>query len=176
MIHNPPEALRLTHLQTPIGGALLVTDEDGHVRALDFEDFTPRMMRLLEVHYGAVTLQAGAAPAAARERIAAYFGGELEALAGLACATGGSAFQRRVWAALREIPAGKTMNYGELAVRIGKPGAARAVGLANGANPIAVIVPCHRVIGANGTLTGYAGGLERKQWLLAHEGARAAAM
>jgi methylated-DNA-[protein]-cysteine S-methyltransferase len=75
-----------------------------------------------------------------------------------------------VWAALRDIPAGSTLSYADLARRIGEPRAVRAVGAANGANPVAVIVPCHRVIGADGTLTGYGGGLERKQWLLAHEG------
>ena len=85
--------------------------------------------------------------------------------------TGGTAFQKAVWAALRAIPAGETRSYSQLAAAIGSPKAVRAAGLANGQNPIAVVVPCHRVIGANGTLTGYAGGLERKRWLLAHEGA-----
>ena len=85
----------------------------------------------------------------------------------------GSAFQRRVWAALREIPCGETTSYGELAVAIGVPGAARAVGLANGQNPVPIIVPCHRVIGANGSLTGYGGGLDAKRWLLTHEAAQA---
>jgi O-6-methylguanine DNA methyltransferase len=91
----------------------------------------------------------------------------------VAVATGGTAFQKSVWAALRQIPVGETLGYGALAARLGKPGAARAVGLANGLNPIGIVVPCHRVIGASGTLTGYAGGVERKAWLLAHEGARA---
>ena len=83
----------------------------------------------------------------------------------------GADFELRVWAALRTIPRGTTTSYGEIARRIGAPAASRAVGMANGANPIAIIVPCHRVIGANGTLTGYGGGLDRKAWLLAHEGA-----
>ena len=82
----------------------------------------------------------------------------------------GTEFQRRVWNVLREIPFGETMSYGQLAKRIAQPNASRAVGLANGRNPIAILVPCHRVIGADGSLTGYGGGLERKQWLLAHEG------
>ncbi len=81
----------------------------------------------------------------------------------------GSPFQRRVWQALLEIPYGATTTYGELALRLGKPGAARAVGLANGRNPFAIVVPCHRVVGARGALTGYGGGLERKRWLLDHE-------
>jgi methylated-DNA-[protein]-cysteine S-methyltransferase len=85
----------------------------------------------------------------------------------------GSAFQRRVWAALRDIPCGETTSYGALAASIGAPGAARAVGLANGQNPVSIIVPCHRVIGANGSLTGYGGGLPAKQWLLSHEAQRA---
>ncbi len=83
----------------------------------------------------------------------------------------GTPFQQRVWAALLEIPCGVTISYGELATRLGDPKASRAVGLANGRNPISIIVPCHRVIGANGNLTGYGGGLDRKEWLLRHEGA-----
>ncbi|MCH2558776.1 MAG: methylated-DNA--[protein]-cysteine S-methyltransferase [Alcanivorax sp.] len=105
---------------------------------------------------------------AAREQLAAYFAGELHAF-DLPLAPTGSAFQQSVWRALMDIPYGDTASYGELAQRLGKPGAARAVGLANGRNPLGIIVPCHRVIGANGTLTGYGGGLERKQWLLDHE-------
>lgn len=84
----------------------------------------------------------------------------------------GTEFQRRVWSALRDIPYGETISYGELARRVGNPAAVRAVGLANGRNPIAIIVPCHRVIGADGSLTGYGGGLERKAWLLDHEASR----
>lgn len=84
----------------------------------------------------------------------------------------GTVFQQRVWRELCEIPYGETWSYGQLAKRIGKPGASRAVGLANGSNPISILVPCHRVIGADGSLTGYGGGIERKQWLLAHEGLR----
>jgi methylated-DNA-[protein]-cysteine S-methyltransferase len=82
----------------------------------------------------------------------------------------GTVFQLRVWRTLTQIPYGETCSYGDLARRLDNPGASRAVGLANGRNPISVIVPCHRVIGANGSLTGYGGGLERKRWLLAHEG------
>jgi methylated-DNA-[protein]-cysteine S-methyltransferase len=81
----------------------------------------------------------------------------------------GTVFQQRIWEALKAIPYGTTMSYGELAQQIGQPKASRAVGLANGRNPISIIVPCHRVIGANGKLTGYGGGIERKQWLLNHE-------
>lgn len=99
-----------------------------------------------------------------------YFAGACRALDDVAVELNGTPFQRKVWEALRDIPAGSTLSYADLARRIGAPRAVRAVGAANGANPIAVIVPCHRVIGADGTLTGYGGGLERKQWLLAHEG------
>ena len=103
--------------------------------------------------------------------LASYFAGEKDAFDALVLAAEGTEFQRRVWQALREIPYGHTESYGELAARIGRPGAARAVGAANHDNPIAIAVPCHRVIGASGALTGYAGGLDRKRWLLGHEGA-----
>jgi len=103
----------------------------------------------------------------------AYFAGTLTEF-DLPLAMAGTDFQRRVWAALREIPYGETISYGELARRVGSPGAARAVGLANGRNPVGIIVPCHRVIGADGSLTGYGGGLPRKVWLLEHEAAHAA--
>jgi methylated-DNA-[protein]-cysteine S-methyltransferase len=99
-----------------------------------------------------------------------YFQGELAALDDVAVELNGTPFQKQVWQALRRIPSGTTISYAELARRIGNPSAIRAVGTANGANPVAVIVPCHRVIGSDGSLTGYGGGLERKQWLLAHEG------
>ena len=105
----------------------------------------------------------------ARRQLQAYFDGDLRAF-DLPLAAEGSAFQKRVWTALCDIPYGETISYGELARRIGQPTAARAVGLANGQNPISIVVPCHRVIGANGSLTGYGGGLPRKRWLLAHEG------
>jgi methylated-DNA-[protein]-cysteine S-methyltransferase len=98
-----------------------------------------------------------------------YFDGELTALDGVDVEMNGTPFQKSVWAALRKVRPGKTATYSEIARRIGTPAAIRAVGAANGANPVAVIVPCHRVIGADGTLTGYGGGLERKRWLLAHE-------
>jgi methylated-DNA-[protein]-cysteine S-methyltransferase len=176
MSRTPPEPLRLTldRLNTPLGEALLVVDADGAVRALDFADYEERMLRLLTRHYGRFALTPGAAPPEVRDAVSAYFAGDVSALDGLTVRTAGTDFQRSVWAALRAIPAGQTRSYGQLAASIGSPRAVRAAGLANGQNPVAVIVPCHRVIGANGTLTGYAGGLERKRWLLAHEGARQA--
>jgi methylated-DNA-[protein]-cysteine S-methyltransferase len=105
------------------------------------------------------------------ERVRAYFAGELGALDEIAVAPSGTPFQLQVWAALRRIPVGQTRSYQELAVAVAAPTAARAVGAANGRNPISLIVPCHRVIAANGTLHGYGGGLWRKDWLLRHEGA-----
>lgn len=165
------EALTLTldRIGSPLGEILVATDAQGAVRALDFHDYEARLMRLLHRHYGEVTPVAGVAPEGVRRAVAAYFGGDLAAFDGTEATTGGTDFQRGVWQALRTIPAGETWTYGRLAQAVGSPKAVRAVGLANGANPIAIIVPCHRVIGANGTLTGYAGGIERKRWLLVHE-------
>ncbi len=169
----PALALVLDRLETPIGTMLVVTDADGRLRALDWVDYEARMHRLLRLHYGdgGFVLTEGRAPQHVRTALDAYFGGELSAIEQLPVATGGTALQREVWAALRTIPVGETLSYGALAKKIARPSAARAVGHANGANPIGVVVPCHRVIGANASLTGYAGGLERKRWLLAHEGA-----
>ena len=170
---KPPETLNLIldRLASPVGEVLLVVDVGGAVRALDFHDYEDRLRRLLRLHYGAVVLTEGRAPEAVRRALEAYFAGDLAAFNDVRVETGGTVFQRAVWRALRDIPAGETRTYGQLAQAVGSPKAVRAVGLANGANPVGVIVPCHRVIGANGTLTGYGGGLERKRWLLAHEAA-----
>ena len=167
---TPPETLTLDRVATPVGEVLLITGPEGAVRALDFAGYEDRMHRLLARHSPGATLIEGRAPDSVRVAVQAYFGGDLNALDGLQVQTGGTPFQRSVWAALRAIPVGQTRTYGQLATAIGAPRAVRAAGLANGQNPVALIVPCHRVIGANGTLTGYAGGLERKRWLLAHEG------
>lgn len=164
-----PHAFTLSRLESPVGNILLVTDADGAVRALDFADYQDRMMRLLARHYGEVRLTAGPAPAAVAAALERYFAGDIDALSDLPRATNGTPFQKAVWAALAQIPAGETESYEGLAARIGRPSAVRAVGLANGANPVGVIVPCHRVIGKSGALTGFAGGVERKRWLLEHE-------
>jgi O-6-methylguanine DNA methyltransferase len=149
---------------------LAVFDGAGRLWALDFEDHAERMCRLLRTQHGVSEVRAQVrAPRAVRAALDAYFAGDLAALDALPVHTGGSAFQRRVWTALRKIPAGTTTTYGALARALGCPNASRAVGRANGSNPVGIVVPCHRVIGASGTLTGYAGGLERKRWLLAHE-------
>lgn len=164
--------LQLDRLETPLGTVLLVW-EGATLRALDFSDYEARMTKLLRQHYGTYELQEASAPAALREPLEAYFAGDLTALDAVPVQTNGTEFQRAVWAALRTIPPGQTRTYGKLAQQIERPAAVRAVGMTNGANPIGIVVPCHRVIGANGTLTGYAGGLERKRWLLEHEGALA---
>ena len=168
---QPPGRLILDRMTTPVGQSLLVTDDQGRLRVLDFGDYEDRMARLLTRAYGPVRLETGRTPAAIRQALEAYFAGDLSGLAQIPWATGGTDFQRTVWQALTTIPAGETLSYGALAARIGRPKAVRAVGLANGANPVAIVVPCHRVIGSDGSLTGYGGGLPRKQWLLSHEGA-----
>jgi O-6-methylguanine DNA methyltransferase len=165
--------LRVERQTSPLGTLLLVTSPDGLLRALDYEAYAPRMLRLLSLHYGSYELTEGPPSPELARVLEAYFAGNLTVLDALPVATGGTPFQRAVWAALRAIPASTTLSYGELAARLGQPGAARAVGLANGKNPIAIVVPCHRVIGADGSLTGYAGGTERKRWLLEHEARRA---
>lgn len=171
----PHPIFRLERLATPTGEMLVVTDDAGRLRAADWETHLERFHRLIARHYGAdVSLVEKPGPASnAARALSAYFAGDLAAIETIETATAGTAFQRQVWAALRTIPKGQTLSYGALAARIGKPKAVRAVGLANGQNPVAIIVPCHRVIGANGSLTGYGGGVDRKQWLLAHEGAKA---
>lgn len=163
----------LSRIPSPLGDLLAITAPDGALHALDFADFEARLHRLFARHHPQGELTERPAPPALLQALAAYFAGNVAALDTLPVARIGSDFQRRVWAALRRIPAGETRSYGQLAAAIGRPSASRAVGLANGANPIGIVVPCHRVIGAGGALTGYAGGVERKAWLLRHEGALA---
>jgi O-6-methylguanine DNA methyltransferase len=160
---------QLDRWTSPIGTILVVSDADGMVRALDFEDYENRMNQLLRLRWGDYALAEGAAPTVAIRALKAYFEGDLGAVATVPIRAGGTAFQRDVWEALRAIPAGTTTSYGRLAAKLGRPKASRAVGLANGSNPISIVVPCHRVIGSDGTLTGYGGGLARKQWLIKHE-------
>jgi methylated-DNA-[protein]-cysteine S-methyltransferase len=171
MTSKPPERLRLDRLATPIGEALIVTDETGCLRAFDWADHEAGMVRLLRLHYGPMVPEAGAAPASLRLLLRRYFEGDIGCLRAIEWRTGGTVFQRNVWTALTMIPPGETLSYGALAAKLGCPTAIRAVGTANGSNPISVVVPCHRVIGSDGSLTGYGGGLERKRWLLNHEGA-----
>jgi methylated-DNA-[protein]-cysteine S-methyltransferase len=158
-------------LSSPVGAITILTDGDGVLRALEFEDHHDRMERLLRLHYPqGWRIEPAVGESAARRALTAYFAGDLSAIDTLPTATGGTAFQRAVWAALRDVPAGRTVAYADIAAAIDRPSAMRAVGMANGSNPIAIVVPCHRIIGRSGQLTGYAGGLARKQWLLAHEG------
>lgn len=167
------ESLRLLadRTRTPIGDLIVVADEAGSLRAVFFADGEEKLARTLRTHYGAngFVLEAASDPAGLTSRIDAYFAGELDAIDELPVASFGTPFQRAVWAALRTIPCGTTVSYSEIARRIDHASAVRAVGLANGSNPVGVVVPCHRVVGANGSLTGYGGGLERKRWLLRHE-------
>jgi methylated-DNA-[protein]-cysteine S-methyltransferase len=165
-----PESFNLDRLQTPIGTALLVTDLDGLLRALDWEDYGPRMKQLLRLHYGVVNLREARAPRDLRAALTGYFKGDLDRLDTIKWRVAGTSFQQKVWNALSKIPAGTTLSYGALAAKLKMPKAVRAVGHANGSNPISVVVPCHRLIGANGSLVKYGGGLERKRWLLQHEG------
>jgi methylated-DNA-[protein]-cysteine S-methyltransferase len=165
-----PRLLGLDRLDTPIGTVLLVSDEDDVLCALDWQDYEPRMRDLLRLQHGAFVLKERAAAPDIRSALSAYFDGELDALRTIRWRLGGTPFQRKVWTALARIPAGTTMSYGALAAQLGSPKAMRAVGHANGANPISVVIPCHRLIGAGGSLVKYGGGLHRKRWLLAHEG------
>ena len=166
----PPQAFILDRLATPIGTALLITDGDGVLRALDWEEHAPRMRELLRLQYGAVALKDARAPSDLKTALSGYFKGDLDRLETIKWQVAGTPFQRRVWTALPNIRAGTTMSYGALAAKLNAPKAMRAVGHANGSNPISVVVPCHRLIGADGTLVKYGGGLERKRWLLRHEG------
>jgi methylated-DNA-[protein]-cysteine S-methyltransferase len=161
----------MDRMETPIGELLLVTDGGGTLRAVDWMDYEARMLRLLKLHYRNIgyTLTPNAAPSDIRDKLKRYFAGDVHTIDDIAVETAGTAFQRSVWKELRNIPSGSPISYRTLAQQIDRPKAVRAVGLANGSNPIGIVVPCHRVVGANGSLTGYGGGLERKRWLLDHE-------
>jgi methylated-DNA-[protein]-cysteine S-methyltransferase len=167
-----PLRLFIDRTETPIGELVIVADREGRLRAIDWTDYEARMRQLLRLHYGegGFELMPERNPGGLTATMSTYFAGDLGIIASMPVETGGTPFQRTVWAALRDIPCGTTVSYSELARRIGRPAAVRAVGLANGANPVGIVVPCHRVVGANGSLTGYGGGIERKRWLLAHEG------
>lgn len=160
--------LRLTTIDSPIG-ALTLAAREGRVCLVHFGADGPDVRAALTRWYRDMPLVPDADPAGAASRLARYFGGDLRAIDDVVVELNGTPFQRRVWEALRSIPAGTTCSYQDLARRINATSAIRAVGAANGANPVALIVPCHRVIGSNGSLTGYGGGLDRKRWLLLHE-------
>jgi methylated-DNA-[protein]-cysteine S-methyltransferase len=163
--------LQIDRIESPLGNIHLVTDGVS-LCALDFAGYETRMMGLLQKRYSSVEFVDTIDPQGFSSKVRAYLGGDYGSLDDLPVNAGGTDFQQLVWQGLRTIPVGKTLSYGKLATKLGKPTAARAVGMANSLNPIAIVVPCHRVIGAKAKLTGYAGGLERKQWLLEHEGVR----
>jgi methylated-DNA-[protein]-cysteine S-methyltransferase len=161
----------IERLTTPIGHMLIVTDHNMSLRAIDWADCEQRMHRLLRIHYGDKGFRVEMRETACKvtDAINRYFQGDLSAIDSLTVETGGTSFQLAVWRALRSIPCGTTTTYAAIAMQVGRPAAIRAVGAANGCNPVGIVVPCHRVMGSDGSLTGYAGGIERKQWLLAHE-------
>ena len=162
--------LWVDEVESPIGVLTLVVDSDSRsVCALEFESDLEQVLKRLAVRFGEISFRRVEDPHGTSRRLRAYFEGYVSALDSVPVTTGGTPFQERVWRALRAVPAGSTSTYGEIAAALGQPGAARAVGLANAQNPVAVVVPCHRIIGASGDLTGYGGGLDRKRWLLAHE-------
>jgi methylated-DNA-[protein]-cysteine S-methyltransferase len=167
--------LHLTLMDSPIGPLALIAD-DGTLVGVDLhghhgEDsgVVRHLARHLERTHGALTFTPHPDAAGAAGRLRAYFAGDLGVLAQQSVRTYGTGFQCEIWNALTTIPAGTTWTYAQLAHAIGRPQAVRAAGAANGANPVSLFVPCHRVIGADGTLWGYGGGLDRKAWLLNHE-------
>lgn len=155
-------------------GELVLAAHEGGVCVLEFESEWPRAAERLARTRPGLKLQSGTDPCRATECVTAYFDGALDAFDRLPLDPHGTPFERRVWRELRVIPPGGTITYRDLARRAGCPTGYRAVGAANGRNPLAIAVPCHRVVGASGALRGYAGGLERKRWLLAHEARHAA--
>ena len=174
---NQPQqtlTLQFDEVETPIG-VVIVIAKSGVLYALDFADCSERLEDLLSARLGPVTLNRVRDPGGFSSRVKAYFGGDIGALQDVPVETAGTPFQQTVWAALRKVQPGSTASYGELAASIGRAGAARAVGSANANNPVALAVPCHRIVGSDGSLTGYAGGIDRKRWLLKHESAAATA-
>ncbi len=191
---NRPPKIFLTRVPSPIG-LLHLAVRDGALVALEFGDRIDGMRARLEARAAAGAADARGKDPAGRaaghgaenaagisevppddrsvasvtRAVGRYFAGDLAALDRVKILADGTPFQQSVWTELRKIPAGTTISYAELAHRIGRPQAVRAAGAANGANPIGIVIPCHRVIGANGNLTGYGGGIEKKSWLLEHE-------
>jgi methylated-DNA-[protein]-cysteine S-methyltransferase len=174
--------IEVAALESPVG-MLSISIEDGVVRRVGFVEARGQgseakgqgsegVSDVRTVGSDPWPPTAGLRPLSIVDRIRAYFDGDIQALDGIPVDPQGTPFQRDVWHMLLKIPAGRTWSYAELARAIGRPDAVRAVGAANGANPIPIVIPCHRVIGADGRLVGYGGGLDRKRWLLTHEGCR----
>jgi methylated-DNA-[protein]-cysteine S-methyltransferase len=160
--------LLVDEITSPIG-RIVIAARAGRLCALEFG--RARVARQMIARYGRARLLPSRDPFGFSARIRAYLAGDLAAVDDIPVETGGTDFQRRVWRALRRIPPGRTLSYGALARSLGRRAAARAVGAANGRNPVSIVVPCHRLIGGDASLTGYGGGLWRKRWLLRHEGA-----
>jgi len=167
----PNPTIRLAAVRSPVGEILFAADERA-LLALEFADFEDRLMAGLVRRFGDFRPKRARDPLGIATALRAYLAGDLTVLDRLPVDAGGTPFQRRVWTALRKVPAGATWSYARMAKKLGQPAALRAVGNANGRNPVSIVVPCHRLIGTDGSLTGYGGGIERKRWLLAHEGAR----
>ena len=161
--------LEVATLDSPVG-PLGLAAEDGVLVAVTFDGLGP-LRRWAHRVLGRCAWRGVPDPAGVSSRFRSFFAGELDALVPVPVRLHGTDFQRRTWEALRRIPAGRTWSYRRLAEELGDPRATRAVGAANGQNPVPVVIPCHRVIGSDGSLTGFGGGLDRKRWLLQHEGA-----
>jgi methylated-DNA-[protein]-cysteine S-methyltransferase len=161
----------LTHrIPTPIGDMILVA-RDGILHLLEFEDASGRVERELKSRFKNYEMQYTENPFGLSHIMHDYFSGNIHAIDTILTDGGGTTFEKKVWAELRKIPTGSTVSYGSIARKLGDIKMSRAVGTANGRNPIAIVIPCHRVIGADGSMTGYGGGIARKEWLLRHEGA-----
>jgi methylated-DNA-[protein]-cysteine S-methyltransferase len=156
-------------IESPIG-KLTIAARGAHVCLVHFGPASPSVRSGLRSWYPGAELVENANPGGAVDVLRRYFEGDLDSLDEIAVELNGTTFQKNVWLALRSVKPGSTMSYSQLASQVGSPAAVRAVGAANGANPVAVVLPCHRIIGSNGSLTGYGGGLHRKRWLLDHEG------
>lgn len=158
-------------MDTPLGPLWVLCDEQFNLRAVEWDEHRDRMETLLDVHYRREGYQRVDCrnPGGLSSKLSDYFAGDLAIIETLPTATAGTLFSARSGRRYAKSPVA-VMHYGQLAEALGRPGAARAVGAANGANPVSIVVPCHRVIGRNGTMTGYAGGVQRKEWLLRHEG------
>ncbi len=161
--------IALATIDSPVG-ELTIAANGPRVCLVHFGDATDRVRSTLSSWYPGGTIEPAGDPAGAATVLRRYFDGDLASLDEVDVELHGTAFQQRVWMALRAVTVGTTLSYAELARRVGSPSAVRAVGAANGANPVAVVLPCHRISGSNGSLTGYGGGLDRKRWLLDHEG------
>ena len=166
--------IETTEVTSPVG-RLRLAARDSRVCVLTFAEDWPRLRARVERRWPDESLRRAPDPAGAADALRRYFDGDLDALAAVEVDLGGTPFQQRVWKAMRAIPAGGTLSYAALADAAGATGAMRAAGTASGANPVCVVVPCHRVVRSDGGLGGYGGGIDRKRWLLDHEQRHAAA-